>query len=180
MSRVATSLPAVTTTAHFDMNADRGDRSGIGLRCASKHDSCIGPDELAKSPLKNISDFLKFSPGVTVTCAQGSAPFNAEALGSIILGPTGRSRADGSQAHTTCSVGMHRLDVPPPGCVPTFFVNGHEQLYAKTLPSLTDQIDAAYAGGDVAAIEVFDTYAPRPLRFMGDPFCGAIVIWTKS
>jgi hypothetical protein len=178
MTRIVTSLPAITSTAHFDMNADPGERSGIATRCASKLDACIGQDELAKSPLKNISDFLKASPGVVVKCASGSADFNTESLGSI-MGPVRRSRSNGSQAHTTCSASMASLSVPPSRCIPTVFVNGHEQAHAKTTQTITDQIDAAYAAGDVVAIEVFDSFHPRPLRFTGDPLCGAIVIWTK-
>ena len=180
LNRVVTSLPGMTISARFDMNADPGERSGVATRCASKFDACIDRQELAKSPLKNVSDFLKASPGVVVRCASGSADFNAESLGSIMLGPSRKSRADGSEAHTTCSASMAALSVPPPSCTPTFFVNGHEQLHAKTTQTITDQIDAAYNAADIVTIEVFDSFHPRPLRFTGDPLCGAIVIWTRT
>ncbi|MEO7082939.1 MAG: hypothetical protein ABI442_13700 [Gemmatimonadaceae bacterium] len=65
-------------------------------------------------------------------------------------------------------------------CFPTFFVNGHEELHAGTSVSILDQVDAAYPNPNVFTIEVFDTFHPRPLKFTGNPLCGAIVGWTKQ
>jgi hypothetical protein len=180
MTRQVAELPTVATTAAYNLNTDPGERSGIAARCAYKTDFCVGTKELMTSPTKSTSEFLKSAPGVIVKCSQGNADFDTESLGSIMLGPRGRAKVDGSNAHTTCNATMAPLSLPPKRCVPTFFVNGQIQMHAGTTVSILDQVDAAYPNQDLFTIEVFDSFHPRPLKFTGDPLCGAIVIWTKQ
>ena len=68
-------------------------------------------------------------------------------------------------------------------CKASYFVDG--TAWNRNGPPIdysnskkTDQ-PGVYATSDIAAIEVYETGVARPLRFSGDPKCGAIVIWTK-
>lgn len=66
-------------------------------------------------------------------------------------------------------------------CKPTYFVDG--LVWNRKEPPITppNGIPAVgvYSTSEVVAIEVYETGVLRPLRFSGDPKCGAIVIWTK-
>jgi hypothetical protein len=60
-----------------------------------------------------------------------------------------------------------------PECSPDIYVNGFR--WGLAWKDLYD----AYKGFAIQAIEVYRAGAPRPGRFVGDPTCGVIVIWTK-
>jgi hypothetical protein len=72
--------------------------------------------------------------------------------------------------------------IPPAYCEPSIFVDGFWWN-----PHVTSPIDmqpdtppaAPFTPANVKGVEVYPTGAARPLRFEGDPLCGAVVIWTK-
>jgi hypothetical protein len=71
---------------------------------------------------------------------------------------------------------------PPAYCLPTFFVDGHE--WSPTMGPPVDltpgrAAEGPYTPTNVKAVEIYPPERARPLRFTGDPTCGAIVIWTK-
>ena len=77
---------------------------------------------------------------------------------------------------------MRSLVIPPSYCQPTFFVDGYEWDSHMSPPTdLTPHKPAQgpYTPGNVKAVEVYPPERPRPLRFEGDPACGAVVIWTR-
>jgi hypothetical protein len=66
--------------------------------------------------------------------------------------------------------------------MPTIFVNGFEQNIRMGAP--IDLVPGQPAAGtytpiNVKGVEIYPAERDRPLRFTGDPTCGAIVIWTK-
>jgi hypothetical protein len=72
---------------------------------------------------------------------------------------------------------------PPAYCLPTFFVDGHE--WSPTMGPPVDltpgrAAEGPYTPTNVKAVEIYPPERARPLRFTGDPTCGAIVIWTKQ
>lgn len=67
-------------------------------------------------------------------------------------------------------------------CLPTFFVDGIEWNVKMGPPvDLTPgrPAGAPFTPTNVKGVEVYPSERNRPLRFLGDPTCGAIVIWTK-
>jgi len=65
---------------------------------------------------------------------------------------------------------------------PTFFVDGFEwntKMGAPTDLTPGRPAEGPYTPTNVKGVEVYMSERNRPLRFTGDPTCGAIVIWTK-
>src|SRR6185312_12595303 len=68
----------------------------------------------------------------------------------------------------------HRLgnDVRIRGCVPLVWVNG--------LRAINAQIDDVVAGSDVAALEVYNSFAGVPAQYLDrTATCGTILVWLK-
>ncbi|WP_373060414.1 carboxypeptidase regulatory-like domain-containing protein, partial [Gemmatimonas sp.] len=58
-------------------------------------------------------------------------------------------------------------------CEPSVWVDGVEVL------SRTQDLDAYVDVSNVRAVEVYSSPAEVPAGFAGDPFCGAVLIWTR-
>src|SRR5690349_8155407 len=105
-------------------------------------------------------DFLLRAPGVVIG-ACGAVRGRSEECGHIAMKPTVS---------------------PPAYCLPTFFVDGIEWNPKMGAPvDLTpgSPAGAPYTPTNVKGVEVYPSERNRPLRFTGDPTCGAVVIWTK-
>jgi hypothetical protein len=157
--RQITSLAPVVSRAKFQITSDRGLRDGIDARCQpGNHVTCFRDDELAQYPTHLISDFLLEAPGVShPICGQKQPP---------AAGPK-----------NVCGYVMHNL--APSGshyCTPTYYVDGIIWQPNIGLPLENN----GFTTTNTATIEVYDSGIPRPVRFSGgNPFCGAIVLWTK-
>ena len=156
-------LAPVVTTEKYRIDRDAGTWEGLLDRCESKSVTCIGPVELEKRLSANLADVLIHADGITI--------------GSCGGGPRNSSRSG------QCGkIAMRPTTVPPSYCQPTFFVDGHEWNSRGGAPADLAPgrpAEAPYTPSNVKAIEVYPSDKPRPLRFQGDPTCGAVVIWTK-
>jgi hypothetical protein len=154
----AVTLAPVVTTESYRIDRDAGKWEGLAERCRSKSVTCIGGEELEKMPSANLADFLIRADGVTIG-------------------------ACGAGRRAQCGrIAMRSPVIPPSYCQPTFFVDGYEWDSHMSPPTdLTPHKPAQgpYTPGNVKAVEVYPPERPRPLRFEGDPACGAVVIWTK-
>jgi len=107
-----------------------------------------------------------------VTCTRETelAKFPSRTLGDFVAKATGVI-GPGILMHTTTGG----------RCKPTYFVDG--MAWNRKEPPIGNPNGTPQAGvystSDVVAIEVYETGVLRPLRFSGDPKCGAIVIWTR-
>jgi hypothetical protein len=153
-----TMLPTVVTTAKYRIERDAGRWAGFEQRCRSKLVTCIRDDELAKQPSANLADVLIHAPGITIgACSKG----------------TGRDGQCGR-------IAMRSTTIPPSYCKPTIFVDGFEWSIDSPIDLVPGRsAEAPYTPTNVKAVEVYSSERVRPLRFTGDPTCGAIVIWTK-
>lgn len=110
------------------------------------------------------------NPHVTCTRATELAQLPSRTLGDFVVKAPGVI-GPGIMMHTTTG-GV---------CKPTYFVDG--MVWNRREPPIGNPnvppAAGVYATSDVVAIEVYETGVSRPLRFSGDPRCGAIVIWTK-
>jgi hypothetical protein len=153
-----TTLPTVVTTAKYRIERDAGRWAGFEQRCQSKSVTCIRDDDLAKQPSANIADLLIHAPGITIgACSKGA----------------GRDGQCGR-------ISMRSTTIPPSYCKPTIFVDGFEWRIDSPIDLVPGRpAEAPYTPTNVKAVEVYSSERVRPLRFTGDPTCGAIVIWTK-
>jgi hypothetical protein len=110
------------------------------------------------------------NPHVTCTRETELAKFPSRTLGDFVAKATGVV-GPGIMMHTTTGG----------RCRPTYFVDGMVWNQREPPIDLPNGIgkSGVFATSDVVAIEVYETGVLRPLRFSGDPKCGAIVIWTK-
>jgi hypothetical protein len=155
-----TILPQVTTTAKYRIDRDPGRWEGFEERCRSASGTCIRSEDLEQKPAANIADFLIRAPGVTMGACSVVRGRNTE-CGHIAMKPTVS---------------------PPAYCLPTFFVDGIEWSPKMGPPvDLTPgrAAEGPYTPTNVKAVEIYPPERTRPLRFTGDPTCGAVVIWTK-
>jgi TonB-dependent receptor-like protein len=153
-------LAPVVTTAKYRIDRDEGRWDGFNQRCLSKSVTCIRNEDLEKRPSANIADFLLHAEGVTMGTCGGGSQRNGQ-CGRIAMRPT---------------------VIPPSFCQPTFFVDGFEwnsRMGAPTDLAPHRPAQGPYTPTNVKAIEVYPPGKTRPLRFEGDPLCGAVVIWTK-
>jgi TonB-dependent Receptor Plug Domain len=157
MERVTT-LPTVVTTAKYRIDRDEGRWGGFAQRCRSGSATCIGEEEMAKRPSANLADLLVNAPGITIgACSKG----------------TGRDGQCGR-------IAMRSTTIPPSYCKPTMFVDGFEWHIDSPIDMVPGRpAEAPFTPTNVKAVEVYASERVRPLRFTGDPTCGAIVIWTK-
>jgi hypothetical protein len=158
-------LAPVVTIEKYRIDRDAGRRDGFEQRCQSKSVTCIRNEDLEKRPSANLADFLIRADGMTIgACGGGS----------------GRGSA---QRNGQCGkIAMKPAAIPAAFCQPTFFVDGFEwnsRMGAPTDLAPHRPAEGPYTPGNVKAIEVYPPERPRPLRFQGDPVCGAVVIWTK-
>jgi len=153
-------LPRVTTTARYRLDRDPGKWDGFEDRCRSGSGTCIRNEDLERQPAANIADFLIREPGVTLGACGNVGGRNSQ-CGHVAMKPTVS---------------------PPAYCLPTFFVDGMEWDVKMGPPvDLTPgrPAGAPFTPTNVKGVEVYPSERNRPLRFLGDPTCGAIVIWTK-
>lgn len=158
--RRLTILPQVTTTAKYRIDRDAGRWEGFEDRCRSGSGTCVRSEDLEQKPAANIADFLVRAPGVTMGACSMVSGRNTE-CGHIAMRPTVS---------------------PPAYCLPTFFVDGIEWNPTMGPPvDLTPgrAAEGPYTPTNVKGVEIYPPERARPLRFTGDPTCGAIVIWTK-
>jgi hypothetical protein len=153
-------LAPVVTTEKYSIDRDAGRWAGFDRRCRSTSVTCIRNDDLEKRPTANLADFLIRAAGVTIGSCGGGA----------------------SRGQRCGKISMRSTTIPPSYCEPTFFVDGFEwnaRIGAPTDLTPNTPAQAPYTPGNVKAVEVYSSERARPLRFEGDPLCGAIVIWTK-
>ena len=159
LNRVAT-LGPVVTTERYRIDRDDGQWSGFARRCSQRTVTCFHDSTLASKPLSNMADLLLGARGVTI----------------------GACGSDNTRNSQCGRVSMRSSVIPPAYCEPSIFVDGFWWN-----PHVTSPIDmtpgtapkAPFMPANVKGVEVYSTEMPRPLRFAGDPFCGAIVLWTK-
>jgi hypothetical protein len=161
----ATMLAPVVTNETYRIDRDAGLWEGLAQRCQSKAVTCFDDVTLEKHPLTNVARLLLRASGVTIGGCGG-----------------GRGKWLANRDELCGSIAMHSTSIPPSYCYPTFFVDGFR--WNSSMGSPIDSIptgtpDARFGARQIKAIEVYSSEKPRPLRFLGNPFCGAIVIWTK-
>jgi hypothetical protein len=122
--------------------------------------TCFSDSVLAIHQSENMADLLMRARGVTI-------------------GACGPDRSRNIQCG---KVSMRSAVIPPAYCEPSIFVDGfwwnpHTGSAVDLTPN--SPAEAPFTPTNVKGIEVYSTEQPRPLRFEGDPLCGAIVIWTK-
>ena len=159
LDRVAILGPMVTTE-RYRIDRDDGRWSGFEARCETGSATCFRSEDLAKYVSANLADVILKARGVTIGACGG---------------PPDRQTQCGRMA-------MRSTTIPPAFCQPTFFVDGHEWGTPAFPPS--DLVpnrppEAPLIPPTVKAIEVYPPERARPLRFMGDPQCGVVVLWTK-
>jgi len=155
-----TTLGPVVTTERYRLDRDRGRWGGFARRCEQHTVTCFADSALAARPSSNMADFLIKAPGVTI----------------------GACSADSTRSTQCGRVAMRAAVIPPSYCEPSIFVDGfwwnsHVGSPIDMRPSTPPA--APFTPANVKGVEIYPTAAPRPLRFEGDPLCGAIVIWTK-
>jgi hypothetical protein len=167
MLEPATVLAPVNITEKYNVNRDAGKWEGFEQRCHAVAITCFRPDDLASKPAANLADLLVHAKNVTIGACGGG-----EGTGS------GRD-----SRHTQCGkIAMHSSVIPPAYCQPTVFIDGFE--WNPVIGAAIDLVpgdapQAPYTPANVKAVEVYPPTGARPMRFSGDPTCGAIVIWTR-
>jgi len=157
LDRVTTLAPMVTRERYL-IDRDAGRRDGFDQRCTAKSVTCFREQDLTGRGTTNLADFLMHAPGV-------------------LIGPCGPGR------NSQCGKAAMRSSVIPPSyCEPSIFVDGF--LWNPRVGTGIDLVPntpptAPFTAANIVGMEVYPTEAGRPLRFEGDPMCGAIVIWTK-
>ena len=166
LDRVVTLAPVVTTE-QYRVDRDPGEWEGFERRCHAASITCFRASDMAIHPAENLADLLQHAKGV-------------------VIGGCSNDRSTSSAANSRGSqcgkIAMHSTVIPPAYCQPTVFVNGFE--WSSQMGNATDLVpgeppQAPYTPTNVKAVEVYPATGTRPLRFMGNPMCGAIVIWTK-
>lgn len=77
---------------------------------------------------------------------------------------------------------MHSLISSDPYCQPTFYINGYEWNVRGGAPidlSPGEPAVAPFTPTNVKGVEVYLPEQTRPMRYQGNPNCGAVVIWTR-
>lgn len=156
----AVTLPPVVSSERYRLDRDAGHWEGFEQRCESKNVTCFKAAQLAARPTENMADFLVHAPGVVI----------------------GACGSDKTRASECGRVSMRSATIPPAYCEPSIFVNGF--LWNPQMSSAIDMRPntppaAPFTPANVKGVEVYSTELSRPLRFEGDPLCGAIVVWTK-
>jgi hypothetical protein len=159
LDRIATLGPMITSE-RYRIDRDDGRWSGFETRCQTGSATCFRAEDLAKYQAGNLADVIMHARGVTIGACGGPKDHQTEC---------GR-------------IAMRSLTIPPSYCQPTFFVDGHEWGTRAWLP--TDVVpghppEAPLIPSNVKAIEVYPPERAKPLRFVGNPVCGSVVIWTK-
>jgi hypothetical protein len=161
-----TQLAPTLTMAAPNIAKDPGLREGFERRCQTIGVTCVREDVIDTHADRTIGDLIARAPGIV--CGHG--PGCGILMHSLV--PTGSGvPTAGRGAPAGASL-----------CVPTYFIDGH----VWDVHSLQMPIDnpgatssAPFTPSTVKQVEVYSPEVPRPLRFAGNPICGAIVIWTK-
>jgi hypothetical protein len=158
-------LAPVTITEKYNVNRDAGRWEGFEQRCQAAAITCFRAEDMARNASASLADMLVHAKGVTIGACGGG---------------TGSGR---DSRHTQCGkIAMHSSVIPPAYCQPTIFIDGFE--WNPVIGAATDLVpgepaQAPYTPANVKAVEVYPPTGARPMRFTGDPVCGAVVIWTK-
>jgi hypothetical protein len=152
-----TELPAVVSSEHYRLDLDPGTWGGFGVRCQSKLVSCVDSATMADRPSYRLQDFLFKQDGILPNCRA--------------------SMGRRSDPTAGCLAQMHPATGGNVLCTPTYFVDG--VVWTAMTGSAQAEVERAFGEGGAKGIEVYRSEQPRPLRFSGDPRCGAVVIWTK-
>ncbi len=164
----ANALPAVVTTAKYNVRLDSGLWNGFAARCTVETVRCFKFDELAERPSDALVDFLDRAGGMTPQC------------GTTMTRGARPRRVTGSGGRTLDCVKMRGTGVLAAKlCVPTYYLDGFARGNAE---NTLDQIEESLNPGDVKGIEVYMSGDPVPARWDGgggNVGCGAVVIWTK-
>jgi hypothetical protein len=159
-----TELAPVVTSERYRVDLDPGLRAGFETRCQSKAATCFRDEDLLKKQNGNLADLLVRAEGVMLT-------------------PCGdRGKGSGRVTAKCGGIAMHPVASPPRYCTPTYFINGI--VWNPIMESAVDVVPgmpamAPFTPENVKSIEVYAPERVRPLRFEGDPTCGAVVLWTK-
>ena len=161
-------LPAVVTTAKYNIALDSALWNGFAARCTVSTVRCFNFEELAARPASNLVDFLDKAGGMTPQCGttmtRGARPRRVMGSGGRTLDCV-KMRGIGLQANKLC--------------VPTYYVDGFVRGHAE---NTLDQIEESLKPGEVKGIEVYMPGEPIPARWStaaGNEGCGSVVIWTK-
>ncbi|HEY4129493.1 MAG TPA: hypothetical protein VGM50_02695 [Gemmatimonadaceae bacterium] len=156
-------LAPMVTTEKYRLDRDLGQRDGFDTRCAAKNITCVRDSALVAHPLLNVADFLIQAPGVTI--------------GSCGMAPgSGNGRRSAQCGH----VAMHSLISADPYCQPTFYIDGYEWNSGAPIDLTPGQPAVApFKPTNIKGIEVYLPEQSRPMRFAGNPNCGAVVMWTR-
>jgi hypothetical protein len=161
-------LPAVVTTAKYNIALDSALWNGFAARCTVETVRCFKFDELAVRPSSNLVDFLDKAGGMTPQC------------GSTMTRGARPRRVTGSGGRTLDCVKMRGIGVQAAKlCVPTYYVDGFMRGYRE---NTLDDLEQSLKPGDVKGIEVYMSGEPIPARWSaaaGNDGCGSVVIWTK-
>jgi len=155
-----TTLAPVVTTERYRLDRDQGRWDGFARRCEQHTVTCFGDTALAHGRSGSIADLLVHARGITI-------------------GACGPDRTRNAQCGR---VSMRSSVIPPAYCEPSIFIDGfwwnpHVDSPIDMKPATPPT--APFTPTNVKGVEVYPTDVSRPLRFAGDPFCGAVVIWTK-
>jgi hypothetical protein len=155
-----TTLDPIVATERYRLNRDEGRWDGFARRCEQRTVTCFADSALSARATSNMADLLVRASGITIGACGG-----------------GRSR------NTQCGrVAMRSSVIPPAYCEPSIFVDGfwwNSQITSPIDMQPDKPAEAPFTPANVKGVEVYATDAPRPLKYEGDPRCGAIVIWTR-
>ncbi len=153
-------LAPVVTTERYRLDRDDGRWEGFARRCEQRTVTCFTDSTLVARSSSNMADLLVDAKGITIGACGPDKTRN---------GQCGR-------------VSMHSATIPPAYCEPSIFVDGfwwnpHVGSAIDMQPGTPPA--APFTPANVKGVEVYPSEVPRPLRFEGDPLCGAIVMWTR-
>src|SRR5262249_43271108 len=154
-------LPAVVTTAKYNIALDSALWNGFAMRCTVSTVQCFKFDELAARPSSNLVDFLDKAGGMISQC------------GTTMTRGARPRRVTGSGARTLDCVKMRGIGLQAAKlCVPTYYVDGFLRGYAE---NTLDDIEQSLKPTEVKGIEVYRPGEPIPARWseaVGNEGCG--------
>jgi len=161
-------LPAVVTTAKYNIALDSALWNGFAVRCTVSTVQCFNFEELAARPSSNLVDFLDKAGGMMAQC------------GSTMTRGARPRRVTGSAGRTLDCVKMRGVGAQATKlCVPTYYVDGFQRGYAE---NTLDDIEQSLKPRGVEGSEVDRPGEPISSKWSeaaGNPGCGSVVIWTK-
>jgi hypothetical protein len=161
-------LPAMVSTAKYNIALDSGLWNGFAMRCTLQTVTCFKFDALAARPSSNLVDFLDKVGGAIAGC------------GTTMTRGARPRRVTGAGGRTLDCIKMRGIGVLAATlCVPTYYVDGFARGHAE---NTLDLIEESLKPGEVKGIEAYLSGEPMPPRLSGsagNQGCGIVAIWTK-